>query len=240
MYNYIHETLGPVQMRPTRGGRRFVARWKPGYLYLSVPTAATLQQAVQALDEMAPRLLKLRPVQRQWFADGMVIDCGDLKIHYKANPNLDHLCGYRFVKTTPPVYEALLQYSADADLSDPQILKLLSRMSLKVMYHAANMVLPDVVEGVFSRLGVRPRSWSVSRGQRILGTCRRDGEIHISCAVMMLPPRLREFIVCHEVAHLTHHDHSPAFHALVNRYTDGREKELNSELRAFRWPLPRM
>ena len=37
----------------------------------------------------------------------------------------------------------------------------------------------------------------------------------------------------HELCHTVHHDHSPRFHALLDRLTGGREKELSRELRRY-------
>ena len=56
---------------------------------------------------------------------------------------------------------------------------------------------------------------------------------------MYMPDELRRYVICHELAHLTYHNHSKAFHALADRYLDGRERELDARLKAFRLPLVR-
>ena len=50
---------------------------------------------------------------------------------------------------------------------------------------------------------------------------------------MVLPEHLRDFVILHELCHTVHHDHSPKFHALVDRLVGGNEKALNRELKAF-------
>ena len=47
------------------------------------------------------------------------------------------------------------------------------------------------------------------------GNCSADGTIRFSWRVMMLEPELIEYVVVHEMAHLTRMDHSKEFWALV-------------------------
>ena len=37
-----------------------------------------------------------------------------------------------------------------------------------------------------------------------------------------------------QLCHTVHHDHSPRFHALLDRLVGGKEKLLNKELRSYR------
>ena len=53
---------------------------------------------------------------------------------------------------------------------------------------------------------------------------------------MTLPPHLRDFVLLHELCHTVHHDHSPHFHALLDRLTGGNEKLLSRELRSYSIP----
>ena len=59
----------------------------------------------------------------------------------------------------------------------------------------------------------------LSRAQRRWGSCssERRGErcIRINWRLVMAPDPVRRSVVAHEVAHLAHFDHSPAFHALL-------------------------
>ncbi|KPF93456.1 metal-dependent hydrolase [Novosphingobium sp. AAP83] len=54
---------------------------------------------------------------------------------------------------------------------------------------------------------------ALSRAQRRWGSCASDGSIRINWRLIMAPDFVRRSVVAHEVAHMTHFDHSPAFHA---------------------------
>jgi len=45
------------------------------------------------------------------------------------------------------------------------------------------------------------------------GSCSSSGAIRYSWRLILAPPEVRQSTVAHEVAHLAHMDHSPAFHA---------------------------
>ena len=49
------------------------------------------------------------------------------------------------------------------------------------------------------------------------GSCAPDGTLRFNWRTMMLKPALAEYIVIHELAHLTHPNHSADFWALVSR-----------------------
>ena len=66
------------------------------------------------------------------------------------------------------------------------------------------------------RLGVIKESRVIIGNQRRRwGSCAADGTLRFSWRVMLLEPSLIEYIVVHEMAHLTHLDHSAAFWGLV-------------------------
>jgi hypothetical protein len=49
------------------------------------------------------------------------------------------------------------------------------------------------------------------------GSCNIRGEILFNWKVIMAPHRIVDYVVVHELCHLKHHDHSPAFWKSVDR-----------------------
>ena len=64
--------------------------------------------------------------------------------------------------------------------------------------------------------GERPRILIRDQRQR-WGSCAPDGTLRFNWRVVMLQPSLAEFVVVHELAHLSIKNHSPEFWALVTR-----------------------
>ena len=49
------------------------------------------------------------------------------------------------------------------------------------------------------------------------GSCTHDGKLMFSWRLIMAPPDVLDYVAAHEVAHLQHMDHSPAFWGAVER-----------------------
>jgi predicted metal-dependent hydrolase len=69
--------------------------------------------------------------------------------------------------------------------------------------------------------GLDPVPIGLTRAQRRWGSCSDRSRIRINWRLVQAPDHVRRSVVAHEVAHLVHFDHSPAFHALLARIFEG-------------------
>jgi hypothetical protein len=69
--------------------------------------------------------------------------------------------------------------------------------------------------------GLAPVPVGLTRAQRRWGSCSDKTRIRINWRLVQAPDHVRRSVVAHEVAHLVHFDHSPAFHALLGRIFEG-------------------
>lgn len=69
--------------------------------------------------------------------------------------------------------------------------------------------------------GLDPVPIGLTRAQRRWGSCSDKARIRINWRLVQAPDFVRRSVVAHEVAHLVHFDHSPAFHALLARIFEG-------------------
>jgi Protein of unknown function DUF45 len=71
------------------------------------------------------------------------------------------------------------------------------------------------------RIGARPTSvrWVTNQMSRWGSCSSHSGEIRISHRLRSVPEWVLDAVLVHELAHLVHPNHSPAFHQLANGYT---------------------
>lgn len=97
----------------------------------------------------------------------------------------------------------------------------------------AKATLPPRLEMLARRFGLRYGKVTVRAARSKWGSCSWRNDISLSLYLMTLPEHLRDYVMIHELCHTVHHDHSPRFHALVDRLTGGKEKLLARELRGY-------
>lgn len=95
---------------------------------------------------------------------------------------------------------------------------------------ARDVLATDLAE-YCARAGQQTPSLSLSSAARRWGSCAADGSIRINWRLIMAPDPVRRSVVAHEVAHLVHFDHSPAFHDFLAQIFEGSVPSANRWLK---------
>lgn len=104
---------------------------------------------------------------------------------------------------------------------------------VEALRRAARADLPARIARLSEVTGLRYAKLSIRASRTKWGSCSGQNHISLSLFLMTLPEHLRDYVIIHELCHTVHHNHSPRFHALVDRLVGGREKALNRELRGY-------
>jgi len=92
-----------------------------------------------------------------------------------------------------------------------QIRALLARWYQQQALH----LLDDKTRVLAAALGARVTAVTVKATRSKWGHCTRAGAIQYNWQILLAPEAVVDYLVAHEVSHLRHHNHSPAFWALV-------------------------
>ena len=115
----------------------------------------------------------------------------------------------------------LPEASPDADLALLQLVKRFAKDALgcRVAYHCKRLNLK------VSKLSVRDQA---SRW----GSCSSSRGISLNWRLVLVAPELQDYVILHELAHLTEMNHSPRFWSLLDQYDPNRvlhEAQLDAQ-----------
>lgn len=230
---FDHPQLGLVRFVVRRQARKFVARWKGGLLHLTLPPFTTLSDLEHALGSMMPRLLAHKPKESLYeFGREMNFELFSVKIVGVRDYNM------RCTLHRSAVNQYEIRVDDAADLQAPETIAAVARMMKSIARFLAPVFLLPRAAVLAAALGVGPSEWRLASGRKTLGRCDSRRVISLSVVLVFMPEELRDYVVYHELAHLSEMNHSPKFHELCDRYCNGREAELERHLKAFRLPLP--
>ena len=82
---------------------------------------------------------------------------------------------------------------------------------------AASAHLGPRVAALAAHAGIAPPRFMLSSAMGRWGSCNSRREVRITWRLMKAPAALVDYVICHELAHLRHMNHSPAFWAEVAR-----------------------
>lgn len=227
-----HNQLGRVVVSARPNSHRATARWRNGIVSLNVPASLQLPDIYRLLDNFTPRLLEARP-----------------SLQYSA-PMCISLPGVEFIITRQKLLpnkilakaslpQCFIEVGSDIDLTTDESIRAISNILCRVAQRIAPDLLTPYARKLADKIGRYPTGWAISSGFRTLGTCSNKGIISLSYALVFLPQELRDYIIYHELAHLSEMNHSQRFHDLLNSYLNGRESYLHNRLRNYSWPILR-
>jgi len=193
----------PLQLRRSKQARSIIvsADTVKGVVRLTLPSYASEQQALRFAQSKADWL-------NERFAEAVppvpVEDGGQIAF-------LGEPCIIRWspdFARTPVLVEDEIRLGGPHEHIESRILRWLKTQ--------ARTIFADDLQFYCSRAGTDLPRLAVGDARRRWGSCSGRQSIRLSWRLVMAPPHVRRSVVAHEVAHLTHMDHSRRFYALLD------------------------
>lgn len=206
--------LGVMRLSVRRNASRISARWRDGKLLVIMPAWARYDDVMRFVNESRPQLLAMRPQPVASYRSGVTLTYDDfiVRLAHRQSDIFETVMHRRPAgEDTRGLFTILgpfdtMQGDPGLDITIQRMLRNLGR------YIVAHHIVPRAAE-VARLLQCHVRSFGVGHGRLRMGTCSRDGDISLSQELGLRPRREQLEVITHELAHLTHFDHSPAFHA---------------------------
>ena len=203
-------------------------RVKPDGLHLTVPPRSLLKKVLEVLQPYRKQLLEQleqiapKPVDLSFRIHA---DCFHLSL---ASSKLKHFTIRREEE------EMIIYCPENVDFKREDVQKLVRSAILRAMKKAAETYLPPLLSMWAERFGLTYRKVRITGARSRWGSCSAARTISLSCYLMLLPAKLMDYVILHELAHTKEMNHGPRFWELLDGMTEGKALLLRKELRAYR------
>lgn len=126
-----------------------------------------------------------------------------------------------------------VKYPAFRPVSDPDIQQAIRHAIEETYRHEARVFLPRRVAFFAARFGLQFGKVTIKKASTRWGSCSHTNNINLNLHLMRLPERLRDYVILHELAHITEKNHGPRFWALLEKMCPG-SRQLDNEMKTYR------
>lgn len=228
---WIDSELGTLHLHVNARASRLVFRAKEDGLHVTLPVGTSSIELQRAIESLRPRLLeacKRRPVA--------IID-----LSYRIDADFLHLSleqgEYdRFLLRTNGA-DVRIICPPDINFSDERLQGWLRKVVGEALRSRAKSVLPTRLQSLARQFGLTYRSVKINSSTTRWGSCSNRQDINLSYYLMLLPARLVDYVLLHELTHTRIMNHSEQFWTMLDALTGGQSSALRDELKNFRTAL---
>jgi predicted metal-dependent hydrolase len=216
--SFNHSELGLVQLRTRSNVCRQIIKITQNLVIITVPPG--FEDSVFPLSQdTIEKILQLRGKVVARSGDGRFkLDepietfTFTIKIGYQTNPRLRIYSAY--------LDGGVLQISmpVGVEIDDNIAQKALQRIVLKFLRQEAERVLPEKMEYWSNRCQLLYKSLKIDTAKSRWGCCSSRKDIKLSCYLLLLPERLIDYVIVHELCHTREMNHGPRFKALLHSF----------------------
>lgn len=225
---FEHPEWGTIAITRNPRARRIILRLRSDGIHITIPPFATKNDIERALAECAPKLLAHRPqhgqtiIDRNYscYSDNFTFSIGE---HDK-----------RLFQLRSKGKENLLLCPTGTDYSSSKMQEWLRQVLKKAIAKAAKRTLPARLNALALQHGLEYNRCQVRDTHTRWGSCSSHGNISLSIYLILLPDRLIDYVLRHELCHTIHMNHGEGFWQQLDRLCQTDSKALRKELKNYR------
>lgn len=224
MKQFFDEDVGEVIVKRNSRAKKIIARRKLDQVHLTVPVHLSKREILKYFEDIKPQILTLPAPETvkiteqskiKTFTFDLVISRKSLyedKLHLSLKDNI-----------------ATIGVPKKFAIEDDTVQSSIKRLIIHALRHEAKRVLPGKVAFFAKKWNLNVAKIKINSSKGRWGSCSNKRNINLSLFLMMLPEHLIDYVILHELAHITEMNHSQKFWNLLNIYSNGKAKELDRE-----------
>ncbi len=224
----IDQELGRIVIQENHRATRIIFRATPDGVTITLPRYIPFKEGVNQLENFREKLLAARQElvkPRLDFGFRLVTELFDFSI-IKGEAD-------RFLVRSAPGQLTIVAPPGTGFEEHGVQQWLLKAMEQGLKKSAAEW-LPSRIRELSARYGLPFRSVRITSSKGRWGSCSSGKNINLSCYLLLVPSRLVDYVILHELCHTVEMNHGEKFWKLLDGCTGNKARELRKELKAYR------
>ena len=224
-----HKQWGRIIITRNPRARRIIMRVRPDAILMTVPEYAKDTDIERALTECVARLkARQQQSQQQTIDKGFSINTEYFRLVIKES------C-FNKVRLTGSTNGYVIEIPQNTDFTSADTQQMLRTAIKGAAKHCAAKVLPQRLKELAERTGFKYKRCTVRDVRSRWGSCSTSGTISLNTQLILLPARLIDYVLLHELCHTVEMNHSDRFWALMDKVTaPAKARTLRAELKKNR------
>ena len=206
-----HPQWGTLIITRNPRARRVIMRARPDAIYITVPFLATQADIEKTLDRCGEKLKQMQADCKETIVNKeYTIESDNISLCIKEHSGTKFQIIYRGREVS-----VICPQGTDYNAPDKQ--QLLRKAIISALTRRAKEILPPRLHTLAQKHQFHYNSCTVRNVHSRWGSCSSKGRINLSIYLILLPDRLIDYVLLHELCHTTEMNHSPRFWALLDR-----------------------
>ncbi len=230
-FQYRDDEFGTITLLLHPRARHLIFKIRDNALQITIPKGITQTQIIESIDKNRENIRKIyAKKQEKILRPGMLLETRSFSIAIQTHRKNHFL--FKLQDNTLFIF-----CPDEADFESANVQKTIASGIKRFLKREAEQYLPPRLDRLSKELNLTYHHVGISHGRKRLGRCDIRGNILLSYHLMFLPERLIDYVIFHELAHLSEMNHGKHFHQLCDLYCRGNAKILEKELKAFPFPI---
>ena len=220
--SFTHPKWGAIKVTYTARAKRITMRGRPDAIHMTVPAIASNRDIEKALEQFGEKLLQQREKN----------PCRTIDTDFSIASNIRFKVEERGEKGfTMRYHEGGYILSCPHGTDYHAIQEWLHKVVANTIAKEAKRVLPARLKELAARNGFKYSKCSVRNMRTRWGSCNQRGDISLCASLMLLPDRLVDYVLLHELCHTVEMNHSERFWKLLDNVCGCSSRDLRKELK---------
>lgn len=230
MYEYNDTDLGRILIKPNQRAKRVIARKKADHIMLTVPSFYSKKNILNALEKLKPQLLAIetKPVR--------IIDENFSFSTFSFNVKIERYSIQDVIRMSLKEGRLSVFIPQQADIFNENVQRIIKEEIRQALRFEAKRILPRKTADFAAKHKLKFSEVKINKSQSRWGSCSRMKSINFSYYLLLLPEKLIDYVVLHELAHTVEMNHGERFWKLLDSLCGEDSKALSSQARKFHSP----